>query len=67
MDVGNGVRAIGPILLLASLHLLAPWAQADPLYTVIDMGTGAPTFGTNAKRSSRRGRGRRQRDRIAND
>jgi hypothetical protein len=48
MDVGNGVRAIGPILLLASLHLLAAEAQADPLYTVIDLGTGSPTFGTHS-------------------
>jgi hypothetical protein len=48
MDVGNRLRAIGPILLLASLHLLAAGAQADPMYTVIDLGTGAPTFGTNS-------------------
>jgi hypothetical protein len=48
MDVGNRSRAIGPILLLASLHFLAAGAQADPVYTVIDLGTGAPTFGTNS-------------------
>ncbi len=48
MDVGRRVRAIGPILLLASLHLLGPWARADPAYTVIDLGTGAPTYGTSS-------------------
>jgi hypothetical protein len=48
MDVGNKSRAIGPILLLASLHLLAAGAHADPVYTVIDLGTGAPTFGTTS-------------------
>jgi hypothetical protein len=48
MDVRNGVRAIAPILLWASLHLLTARAQAEPLYTVIDLGTGAPTLGTNS-------------------
>ena len=48
MDVRHRVRAIGLILLLANLHLLGPRAQADPAYAVIDLGTAAPTFGTNS-------------------
>ena len=48
MDVRNGIRAIVPILLVAGLHLLATRAEADPLYTVIDLGTGAPTLATNS-------------------
>ena len=48
MDVGIRVRAIGPVLLLACLHLLGSRAQADGAYTVIDLGTGSPTFGTSS-------------------
>lgn len=35
-------------MLLASLHLLGPSARAGSAYTVIDLGTGSPTFGTNS-------------------
>lgn len=47
MDVGSvRIRAGAWVLLAIGLPLfMAAQAQADPLYTAIDLGTGAPTFG----------------------
>lgn len=48
MDVRDGIRSIRRLLLATglSLGLVGP-AQADPIYNVIDLGTGGVTYGAD--------------------
>ncbi len=49
MDVRNRARSRRPILLATGLTLMmGAQALADPMYTAIDLGTGAPTYGVDA-------------------
>jgi hypothetical protein len=49
MDVRNRARSGRLIFFAACLHLLmGATALADPMYTIIDLGTGSPTYGVDS-------------------
>jgi hypothetical protein len=49
MDVRDRARSGRVILFAACLHLLmGATALADPLYTIIDLGTGSSTYGVDS-------------------
>jgi hypothetical protein len=49
MDVRNRARSGWVIFFAACLHLLMDaTALADPIYTIIDLGTGSPTYGVDS-------------------